>query len=157
MAPASFFYFTKQGKSMAAKAPYYTDEFEDKKTLAVSRRHVLGPLYTRCEHIESLPVFLDGDAPEEIGLVDESLGIYADAFVFHLEDQLCKRLAAGQFTYSIDYSEGDGDQMNANLSGHPVKPSKIILVPRKGYDKPIPRSAKKTNGDENNEPTPANS
>lgn len=113
------------------------------KTLSVSRRHVLGQLYGRCEHIENIPVYLEGDEAEAIGHVDEALGIYADAFVFHLEEQLCKRLAAGQFTYSFDYSQGDGDQMAANMSRHPIKLDKIVLVPRKGYDKPIPRSAAK--------------
>ncbi len=112
------------------------------KTLSVSRRHVLGQLYGRCEHLESIPVYIEGDEVTVIGQVDEGLGIYADAFVFHLEDQLCKRLAAGQYTYSFDYSEGIGDQMAANMSRHPIKLDRIILVPRKGYDKPIPRSSK---------------
>ncbi len=112
------------------------------KTLSVSRRHVLGQLYGRCEHLEAIPVYLEGDEENVIGQVDEGLGIYADAFVFHLEDQLCKRLAAGQYTYSFDYSEGNGDQMAANMSRHPIKLDRIILIPRKGYDKPVPRSAK---------------
>jgi hypothetical protein len=121
-----------------------TEKAIERKTLAVARRHVLGPVYARCEHIaDMIPVYVEGDEAEPIGHADEAMGIYADAFVFHLEEQMCKRLAAGQFTYSFDCSAGDGDQMNANMSGHPVKLDKIVLVPRKGYDKPIPRSAAK--------------
>ena len=30
-------------------------------------------------------------------------GKYADAFTFHLSEDVCKRLAGGQFTYSFDY------------------------------------------------------
>lgn len=128
--------------------PIEVEDADGLKKLTVSRRHVLGQLYPRCEHITEIPVFMDGDEESTIGRVDEGMGVYADAFVFHLEDQMCKRLAAGQFTYSFDYSEGNGDQMNANLTGRPIKINRIFLVPRKGYQKPIPRSAQPAAKDE---------
>lgn len=115
----------------------------DNQKLAVARRHVLGELYGRCEHIATIPVYLKGDEEEMIGFVDEGLGVYADAFVFHLNDQVCKRLAAGQYTYSFDCSSAEKDAGLTSATRRSVVLDRIILVPRKGYEKPIPRSAAK--------------
>lgn len=71
--------------------------------LAIKRLSVLGDLYNKCESIESIPVYLDGESGELLGHVDESLGRYADAFLFHLSEEVCKKLSTGHYTYSFDY------------------------------------------------------
>lgn len=94
--------------------------------LSISRRHVLGDLYARCEHLDSVPVYLTDDATEPIGHCDEALGRYADAFCFHLSDDDCKKLSTGNFTFSFNYESED----------RRVTLKSIILNPRKAYEKP---------------------
>jgi hypothetical protein len=105
--------------------------------LSISRRHVLGDLYGRCDALtDSVPVFLAGTEPELLGHVDEALGHYADAFSFHLADDVCKKLSAGQFTYSFEYNYSDpstpGSRSRVTLTG-------ITLNARKVYEKLRPR------------------
>lgn len=70
--------------------------------LTLSRRHVLGKLYERCESVTNVPIYWK-DVPESpIGYV-ESTGGYSDAFTFHLPDEVCKKLAAGQIHCTYDY------------------------------------------------------
>jgi hypothetical protein len=104
--------------------------------IALSRRHVLGDYYSRCDAIESVPVYLDGTDGELLGQVDESMGKYADAFLFHLSEDLCKKLSAGHFTCSFDFEkveETDGPVRRR------IKLNSITLIPRKAYAKPLPK------------------
>ncbi|HVF31259.1 MAG TPA: hypothetical protein VNA22_09830 [Pyrinomonadaceae bacterium] len=64
--------------------------------LTLSRRHVLGSLHSRCERLTQVPVFWNDVMGPPLGFVDESAGHYADAFTFHIEEQFCRKLAAGQ-------------------------------------------------------------
>ena len=73
--------------------------------LAIKRSHVLGDLYKSCEPVENVPVYMNDAAGELLGHVDESLGKYADAFVFHLSEDICKKLSSGHFNYGFDYEE----------------------------------------------------
>ncbi len=108
--------------------------------ISISRRHVLGDLYGRCDPIiDQVPVYLAGDEPELLGYVDQSLGHYADAFSFHIADDICKKLSAGHFTYSFNYRFSDGTV--AGSRGR-VTLTSILLNPRKGYAKPVPKNAK---------------
>ncbi len=107
----------------------------------MSRRHVLGDLNSRCEPAADVPVFLDDVEGERLGHVDESLGKYADAFTFHLEDQVCKKLAAGHFAYSFEYEFANENDSGLPAGKRRIRLGSIILKTRKGYDKPIPRSA----------------
>ena len=103
--------------------------------LSLSRRHVLGSLYDRCDAIQgSIPVYLSGDEPDLLGYADQSLGHYADAFSFHLNADLCKKLSMGQFSYSIGYehSEPQGRELRGR-----VKVTSINLVMHKGIEKPV--------------------
>ena len=100
--------------------------------LSISRRHVLGDLYARCEHLESIPVYLADPTSEPIGHCDESLGVYADAFCFHLSDDDCKKLSTGNFTFSFDYEASTA----ADARSRQVTLRSIILNPRKAYEKP---------------------
>lgn len=103
----------------------------------MSRRHVLGDYYSRCEAIVSVPVYLDSSKGEMLGYVDQGLGHYADAFSFHVPDDICKKLSAGHFTYSFEF---DYSERKATPGRHRrVKLSSISLVPRKNYEKPLPR------------------
>src|SRR5436305_13801489 len=111
--------------------------------LSVSRRHVLGDLYPRCDSLaEQVPVYLagtePGPEPELLGHADESLGHFADAFTFHLADDLCKKLSAGQYTYSFDYRLSDPKH---NGSRGRIVLTSITLTGRKGYQKPLPRGS----------------
>jgi hypothetical protein len=108
--------------------------------LSLSRRHVLGDLYGRCDPLaESVPVYLAGlEEPELLGHVDQSLGHFADALTFHIADDYCKKLSAGHYTYSFDYKFSDPTKDGPR--GRVVLTS-IILTGRKGYQKPEPRRA----------------
>jgi hypothetical protein len=77
--------------------------------LAIKRRQVLGDLYSVCDGIEQVPIFLDGETDENIGFADESLGKYADAFLFHVPEDICKKLATGHYIYSFEYEYADPD------------------------------------------------
>ena len=111
--------------------------------LTLSRQHVLGSLYGRCDHVtKDVPVYLNDVQGEKLGFVDESLGRYADAFTFHLPEEVCKRLAGGQFIYSFDYHFSEAAS-HARASGNRrIKLVSVFLTMRKGYDKPVARSAK---------------
>lgn len=105
--------------------------------LSLSRRHVLGDLYDRCDAIkESIPVYLAGEEPLLLGYADESLGHYADAFSFHLDPDTCKKLSGGQFGYTISFDPSDP---KAKGSRGRVRLTAITLTGRKGYEKPLPR------------------
>lgn len=111
--------------------------------VTMARRHILGELNHRCEPVENVPVFLDNDAGEMLGFVDESLGKYADAITFHLADDVCKKLAMGQYTYSFEYDYAD-EEIAFAPSKRRVKLNSITLVTRKGYPKPVPRGTATT-------------
>jgi hypothetical protein len=106
-------------------------------TVCLTRRHVLGDLYGRCDAIEErIPVYMAGEEPDEVGFVDESLGHYADAFTFHLNDGICKKLAAGYFSYSLDYVFSDATCTDRKAR---VKLNSITLTGRATYAKPLAR------------------
>lgn len=102
--------------------------------LSLARRHVLGDLYERFEAIEdTIPVYLGSDQ-ELIGHADQSLGLYADAFTFHLDPEFCKKLSGGQFGYTIGYDPVDPKQKGSRTR---LKLTSITLTPRKTYEKPV--------------------
>lgn len=99
--------------------------------LSLSRRHVLGELYAKCdEFTEEIPVFIIGEENELIGHVDQCLGHYADALTFHIPDDVCKRLSAGQYTYEFDLDR-------STVKGRVIVRT-VFLKPRKPYEKPLP-------------------
>jgi hypothetical protein len=105
--------------------------------ISLSRRHILGDLYTRCESLTGeVPVYLHGDEPELLGHVDEGLGHFADAFCFHLPEDVCKRLSSGQFTYSFDYEKTDPAVTGSR--GRVILKA-ITLTAGKPYEKPLPK------------------
>jgi hypothetical protein len=108
--------------------------------LNLARRHVLGDLYGRCERAEQVPVYLNSTDGERLGFADESLGIYADAFTFHIPEDYCKKLSAGHFTYTLDYEYTGGKKPANSTAKRLVRLNSIVLVMRKGYDKPAPKN-----------------
>ena len=108
--------------------------------LSLSRQHVLGDLYSRCDAIKGdIPVYLDNEAaPIVIGFADQSLGHYADAFSFHLDADDCKRLSSGQFSFSISYELSK--KQESGMGGR-VTLTSITLTGRKSYEKPVPTTA----------------
>ena len=129
--------FVTPGKAFAREAKSMSNQ-----PLTMARRHVLGDLYSRCENAASVPVYLNDAAGELLGHVDESHGKYADAFTFHIAEDVCKKLAAGHFTYSFDYDYADTEEPASSPARRKIKLNSIVLVMRKGYDKPKPKTAK---------------
>ena len=114
--------------------------------VTLSRRHVLGDFYSRCQSIEQIPLYLDSTSGEKIGFVDEGLGVYADAFRFYVPEELSKKLLAGHFTYSFDYDFIDKDKRVA-YNKRRIKLNFILLTSRKGYAKPEPKTKAVTASD----------
>jgi hypothetical protein len=110
--------------------------------LTISRRHVLGDLYARCERVVEVPVYLNDTVGESLGFADESHGHYADAFTFHLNEETCKKLAGGQFSYSFNYEFANRSDAGLSPSRRRVKLTSITLIMRKGYEKPQPKYAR---------------
>lgn len=107
--------------------------------ISISRRHVLGDYYSRCDAVVSVPVYLNDAKGEMLGHVDQGLGHYADAFSFHVPDDVCKKLSAGYFTYSFEFNYSD---TKAAPGRHRrVCLHSISLIPRQNYEKPAARSA----------------
>lgn len=71
--------------------------------LAIKRRQVLGEIYKYCDTVESIPVYLNDTSGELLGHADESLGCYTDAFLFHLPEDICKKLSTSHYDFSFDY------------------------------------------------------
>ena len=111
--------------------------------LTLSRRHVLGDLYSRCERVAEVPVYLNDLMGERLGFADETLGKYADALTFHISEENCKKLAGGQFLYSFNYVFANRSDAALSAAKRRVKLTSIMLVMRKGYEKPRPKTARR--------------
>lgn len=99
--------------------------------LTLSRRHVLGDLYTICERVSQVPVYLNDTAGERLGFVDESQGHYADAFTFHISEENCKKLAAGHFQYAFNYEFASRTDSRLPSHRRRVKLTSITFLARK--------------------------
>lgn len=106
--------------------------------LTLSRRHVLGDIYARCERVAQIPVYLNEAVGEKIGFADESQGEYADAFTFHVSEEICKKLAGGQFLCSFNYEFAD-KPAGRSKEKRRIRLTSLILTMRKGYEKPKPK------------------
>lgn len=95
--------------------------------LAIKRHHVLGDIFKLCDTVESIPVYMNEVSEEALGHVDESMGIYADAFLFHLPEDICKKLSTGHYNYSFDY---DVLYSETDKKKH-LKLNYIVLVAKK--------------------------
>ena len=67
-----------------------------------------------------------------------NLSVICRRFSFHIADDMCKKLSAGQFTYSFDYAfVGPA----AAASGAVSSSTRSLSTPCKGYTKPEPKRA----------------
>ena len=107
--------------------------------LAIKRRQVLGDLCGQCDAVEMVPVHLDNADGEKLGFADESLGHYADAYLFHLPEDICKKLSTGHYIYSFDYDYTDPSATGRNRR---ITLNCIYLTGRKVPDA-VSRSSKK--------------
>lgn len=97
--------------------------------IAIKRSNVLGDLYNQCERIQkSIPVYLNDDSSESLGQVDESMGRYADAFLFHLPEEICKGLSTGQYTYAFDFEFFVDKSPNSPIKKKRIRLNHIRLV-----------------------------
>ena len=101
--------------------------------LAIKRSHVLGEIYKYCDAVESIPVYMENVSGELLGHADESMGRYADAFLFHLPEDVCKKLSTGHFNYVFNY---DVLYAEADHKRH-FKLNYIILVGRTAVAKSV--------------------
>ena len=97
--------------------------------IAIKRRNVLGDIYSRCDAVESIPVYMIDTSGEVLGHVDESMGPYADAFLFHLPEIICKKLSTSHFDYVFEY-DYSGEKAKGGKERR-IKLTSIILVPKK--------------------------
>ena len=112
--------------------------------LSMSRRHVLGQLYARCEAISgNIPVRIasaeDDESPTLAGHVVESMGVYADAFTFHLPADVIKALSGGYYSYTFEYEFVDPTRQTSQSR---IRLTSILLTARQNYTKPIPRGTR---------------
>ena len=104
-------------------------------SVAFKRRNILGALYQQSEPVSSIPVYLDDATGEPIGTMEENPNQYADSFIFHLPDNVCKKLSTNSFDIGIDYDFTDEDTEPGNRR---VKLNHIILATKKSA-LPVPR------------------
>jgi hypothetical protein len=109
-------------------------------SISFSRRHVLGDFYSRCDAIVNVPVYLDTPQGEMVGYMDQGLGHYADAFSFHMADDMCKKLSSGHYTYAFDFEFSEAE--NAPGRHRRMKLVSICLVARQNYEKPVARATR---------------
>ena len=96
--------------------------------LALARRHVLGELYRRCDAIfEPVPVYMNSELGERLGFADESLGKYADAILFHLAEDVCKKLSTGHFIYAFGFEKSNP---KSGVPGGSIRLTHICLTGR---------------------------
>ncbi len=97
--------------------------------LAIKRSYVLGEIYKQCDPIESIPVYMNDQSGELLGYVDESLGHYADAFVFHLPETVCKQLSSSYYDYAFGFEYSEKTDQTGNKKR--IKLNHILLVGKK--------------------------
>lgn len=103
--------------------------------LAIKRRYILGSLADKCDPINKIPVYLNDKSGEPIGFADESLGRYADAFLFHLPEDVCKKLSTNGYELDVDYVVSDEEN---NTGKERIKLNYIVLTSR-GIHSVLPR------------------
>ena len=88
--------------------------------LSIKRRNILGNIYNQCDAVTTIPVYMETKTEDPIGFMDESLGRYADAFVFHLPEDVCKRLSTSSYDLFFDY--------DSETKTNRIKLNYIVLV-----------------------------
>lgn len=95
--------------------------------VAIKRSYVLGSLYNQCDNIQSVPVYMDDASGDVLGYADESLGRYVDAFLFHLPEDICKKLSTGHYKYGFDFDFYQDEKAGRKKR---IKLNYILLISR---------------------------
>jgi hypothetical protein len=104
----------------------------EQNLLNLKRRHVLGNIYSRCENIDNIPVYLDELSGEPIGFADESLGRYIDAFSFHLPNEICKKLSSNGYIIAVDYKVSEDNERMYKINHFVLlPPTNAVIAPKK--------------------------
>ncbi|MCU1289670.1 MAG: hypothetical protein JWN60_1899 [Acidobacteria bacterium] len=103
--------------------------------LVIKRRNILGDLYKKCDPINSIPVYMTNISEDPIGFVDETLGQYVDGFVFHLPDDVRKKLSVSGYDVGVDYNFTEAGITPKNQR---IKLNHIVLIAKASLE-PIPR------------------
>ena len=104
-------------------------------TVTLKRSNILGKLYKQCDKIGSIAVYMTDSSADPIGTAEESPNHYADAFLFHLPDAICKKLSNNNYDICVDY---DFVNKNKVSDKDQVKLNHIILADKQGAES-IPR------------------
>jgi hypothetical protein len=104
--------------------------------LAIKRRYILGNLADKCDTINKIPVYLNDKSEAPIGFADESMGRYADAFLFHLPEDVCKRLSTNGYELEIDYDVSVENEKNGKNERITLN---YIILTSKTINSVIPR------------------
>jgi hypothetical protein len=110
--------------------------------IAIKRSRILGDLNDRCEALtDNVPVYLNDETGEPLGHIDESLGRYADAFVFHVPEDICKKLSTDSYQCGLNY-----DVIRSSGPGPKIKRYRLnsIVLKAKAEPKPLPQRMKAT-------------
>jgi hypothetical protein len=108
------------------------NNFMEQNLLNLKRRHVLGNIYSQCENIENIPVYLDVKGEEPIGFADESLGRYIDAFSFHLPGDICKKLSSNGYVVAVDYQVSEENKRMYKINHFVLlAPTNAVIAPKK--------------------------
>ena len=102
--------------------------------LTMSRRHILGDLYKTCDHAQTVPVYMHEPGGELLGHAEEGNGPYADSMTFHISEEICKRMAGGQFDYSFATEFAGPAVSGGRRSSRRIRLTSIHLVPRANAD-----------------------
>jgi hypothetical protein len=106
--------------------------------LTMSRSRILGNMYTQCDRLNDyIAVYLNDADGEKLGVVDESLGKYADAFTFHLSEENCKMLAGGKYDYTFDYQFAAPATVASSRSKRRIQLISMFLKARETREKPV--------------------
>lgn len=106
--------------------------------LTMSRSRILGNMYSRCDRLnDHIAVYLNDEAGEKLGVVDESLGKYADAFTFHLSEENCKMLAGGKYDFTFNYQFATPAAIATPQSKRRIELISMFLTARETHEEPI--------------------
>jgi hypothetical protein len=127
-------FLSRKNRAKMRKLSYIV--FMQYSPLAIKRRYILGKLTDKCDTINKIPVYLNDKSEAPIGFADESMGRYADAFLFHLPEDVCKRLSTNGYDLEIDYDVSEPDAKNGKNERITLN---YIILTSKTVNSVIPR------------------
>lgn len=96
--------------------------------LTIRRRYILGNLTDKCGVVNEVPIYLNEITESPVGYVNELPERYKDAFLFHLPEDICKRLASNGYNLDLDYDFCEQEAKSKN--NKQIRLNHIILTSR---------------------------